>query len=357
VVVTGGLGPTDDDRTRPAVARLLGAPLALDETLLNALERRYEALGRGPLPETNVRQCMVPRGARVLANPAGTAPGLAMDAAEGRLVILLPGPPREVREVFPRAEEEVRARLGASLTPVAVRTLHTTGIAESALAPQVEAALGESREVEVAFLPDLTGVDVRLSVRDATDDGHARARLDGAEASLAALLAPYRFDAPVTGDLVEAVAARLVRQGLTLAVAESCTGGLLAKRLTDLAGASRFFLGGLVAYGDEVKVAQLGVAPELLQRHGAVSEPVARALAEGARSTFGAACGAGITGVAGPDGGTDDKPVGTVWYAAAVAGTAEVRHERFAGGRDAVRARAVQATLALLFRLLEARDA
>lgn len=353
VVLTGGLGPTDDDRTRPAVADFLAMPLVLDGDLERALERRFRAMGFGALPETNRRQCMVPRGARVLPNPAGTAPGLAMDTPGGGLVILLPGPPRELRAVFPAAAEEIRNRLGDSLRPVHTRTLHTTGIAESILAPRVEEILGTHREVEAAFLPDLTGVDVRLTVHGVARADEAEARLDRAEAALAEVLAPYRFLAPNTGDLVEAVSQALVGRGWTLAVAESCTGGLLAQRLTSLPGASRLFVGGVVAYADRTKVGALGVSEELLRVHGAVSGPVAQSLARGAARTFGAQCGVGITGIAGPDGGTDDKPVGTVWYAATVPGGERVVERRFPGDRDAVRQRAVQAALALLHHLLQ----
>lgn len=369
VVVTGGLGPTDDDRTRPAVARALGAELRLDEGLSSDLEERFRAAGLAELPETNRRQCMVPAGGRVLANPLGTAPGLALDARAGvwrgagrppevagdALVLLLPGPPRELRAVFEAAEPEIRARLGAALRPVHVRTLYTTGIAESVLAPRVETALGEGREVEAAFLPGLTGVAVRLSVRGVADAAEAGRRLDGAEARLDDVLGAYRYRAPESGDLAEAVAAALVARRYTVAVAESCTGGLLAKRLTDRAGASAYFLGGVVTYADDAKVTLAAVDPTMIRRHGAVSEPVAGALAEGARGAFGADCGVGITGVAGPAGGSDEKPVGTVWYAVAMPDEVHVRRQWFPGDREAVRVRAAQAALGLLLGLLEGR--
>jgi nicotinamide-nucleotide amidase len=369
VVVTGGLGPTDDDRTRPAVARALGAELRLDEGLSSDLEARFRAAGIAELPETNRRQCMVPAGGRVLANPLGTAPGLALDARAGvwqgagrppevagdALVLLLPGPPRELRAVFEAAEPEIHAWFGDALRPVHVRTLYTTGIAESVLAPRVEAALGEAREVDAAFLPGLTGVAVRLSVWGVADAAEAGRRLDGAEARLDDVLGAYRYRAPESGDLGEAVGAALVARKYTVAVAESCTGGLLAKRLTDRAGASAYFLGGVVAYADDAKVTLAAVDAAMIRRHGAVSEPVARALAEGARGAFGANCGVGITGVAGPGGGSDEKPVGTVWYAVAMPDEVHVRRQWFPGDREAVRVRAAQAALGLLLGLLEGR--
>lgn len=369
VVMTGGLGPTDDDRTRPAVARALGAELRLDEDLLRALEDRFRAAGLAEMPETNRRQCMVPAGARVLANPVGTAPGLALDAAEGvwraptpaprtmgdALVLLMPGPPRELRAVFDAAEREIRTRFVDALRPVHVRTLYTTGIAESLLAPRVEAALGEAREVDAAFLPGLTGVAVRLLVRGEPDAAKAERRLEEAEARLAGVLDGHQYRAPESGDISEAVGAALVERAWTVAVAESCTGGLLAKRLTDLPGASAYVRGGVVAYADDAKTGVLGVDAAMIRTHGAVSEPVARALAQGARRVFGADCGVGITGVAGPGGGSEEKPVGTVWYAAATPDEVRVRRQWFPGDREAVQVRAAQAALGLLLGLLEAR--
>jgi nicotinamide-nucleotide amidase len=357
VVVTGGLGPTDDDRTRSAVAGLLGAPLELDGDLLRGLEARFRALDMTTLPDANRRQAMVPRGAHVLENPAGTAPGLAMDARSGRLVLLLPGPPRELAAVFPAAEKVIRARFGPRLRPVHVRTLHTTGIAESVLAPRVEEALGDDREVEAAFLPDLTGVDVRLTVRGEPSAAVAQARLDRAEDVLSPVLGRHRFRASETGDLVEAVATALLERGWTVGVAESCTGGLVGQRLTALPGASRYFVGGVVAYDDSVKSGILGVPEASLHEHGAVSGPVAIALAEGAARTLGTDCGVGVTGIAGPTGGSETKPVGTVWFGIVAPGVTRAVERRFVGDRSAVRIRAAQAALALLLDGVEGRSA
>jgi PncC family amidohydrolase len=195
-------------------------------------------------------------------------------------------------------------------------------------------------------------VDVRLIARDAPDAHEAARRLDGAVARVEPVLAGALFRADASGDLVEAVAGRLLARGLTLATGESCTGGLIAKRLTDRPGSSAWFRGGVVAYADEVKTTLLGVDAARIERHGAVSEEVARGLAEGARHALGADCGIGVTGVAGPEGGSEAKPVGTVWYAASTPASTETRRQVFPGDREAVRVRAAQAALALLHRLL-----
>jgi nicotinamide-nucleotide amidase len=205
----------------------------------------------------------------------------------------------------------------------------------------------ESDPVEVAFLPSLGDVELRLTVREGAPD-EAEAWLDRVEGEVAPLVEPYRYRAAESGSVVEAVAARLVASGRTVAVAESCTGGLLGARLTDRAGASGYFLGGIIAYADEVKVRELGVAPEVLEEHGAVSAQTARAMARGVARRFGSDVGLAITGIAGPGGGTAAKPVGTVWYAISVGERSEAHEGRFPGGREQIRERSVQAALALI---------
>jgi nicotinamide-nucleotide amidase len=355
VVVTGGLGPTRDDRTRDAVAALFGMPLHVDPELLRALEARFQARGYERLPEANVTQAQVPEGARVLHNPQGTAPGLAIQR-EGRWVVLLPGVPREMRAIL---AGDLRAllleRFGERLRPAHHRTLHTTGISESELAGRVEASLpADLGPVTVAFLPDLTGVDLRLTALGAGSREEAERWFDRLEEALAPAVEGHRFRAE-SGDLVEAVAERLLASKRRLAVAESCTGGLVAKRLTDRPGASAFFVGGVVAYADTVKLRQLGVRPATLDRDGAVSESVALEMALGVATRMGVECGVAVTGIAGPEGGSEAKPVGTVWYAASLDGHALARGERFTGDRTQVRERAAQAALAHLLRRLEER--
>jgi nicotinamide-nucleotide amidase len=349
VIVTGGLGPTPDDLTREAVADLLGRALRRDPDVEAGLRARYRAAGYKDFPETNLRQAMVPVGARVLSNDRGTAPGLALEQ-DGRWVILLQGVPRELEGMLAGAARDMvlEAFAGRLRPPLHLR-LHTTGIAESKLAERVEALLPVDRgPVRLAYLPSLRGVDLRFTVGGEVEPAEARAWLDRMHAPLAELAGFFYAG----DDLVEAVANALEGSGRTLAVAESCTGGLIAKRLTDRSGSSRWFQGGVVAYADRAKVEQLGVPADVLARVGAVSEETARAMAEGAARAFGADAGIGITGIAGPTGGTAEKPVGTVWYAVAIGGTTAAEKRVFLGDREAVRERSAQAALNLLYRKL-----
>ena len=355
VLVTGGLGPTGDDITREVVAEALGRPLHLDEVLLEELRARWATWRRTPLPAGNERMAQVPEGALVLPNRVGTAPGLVLDV-EGRMVVLLPGVPAELRGLFDEGLAPLlRARLGDRLLPLVHRVFHTTGIAESSLAERIDAGLpGNIGPVSIAFLPRLTGVDVRLSARATPGDPRAARGLDRVEALVEPILRPYRYPA-ASGDIVECIAAEMTASGRTLTVAESCTGGLVARRITELAGSSAYFLGGMVTYADEAKRAHLGIPGELLARKGAVSEEVARAMAEGVARAFGADAGLAVTGVAGPGGGSDEKPVGTVWYAVHLDGRTRARRNIFPGARRTVRERSAQAVLALLYRMLRGR--
>lgn len=353
VVVTGGLGPTPDDRTKAAVASLLDRPLETDGALLERLERIFREMGYDRLPPTNRSQAEVPRGAAVVENPHGTAPGLVLDEGPRR-VVLLPGVPREMKGLFERGISDVLAReFEGRLRPTFHRVIHTTGIAESALADRVAEALpDESGPVSVAFHPHVRGVNLRLTVASVGDREEAERHLDEMERRLAPVVERYRFESE-RGDLVDAVAEALLRSGRTLATAESCTGGLVAERLTDRPGSSGYFQGGVVSYADVSKIRDLGVSETLLGEHGAVSEPVARAMSEGAVQRFGTSCALAITGIAGPGGGTEEKPVGTVWYAVTVEGRTVVNHARLPGDRRDVRERSAQAVLHLLLRSLD----
>ena len=351
VLVTGGLGPTHDDITRGTVSQMLGLPLKVDPGRLLQLQERFRQRGYDVLPEANRSQAEIPEGACVLDNPLGTAPGLAMES-DGVLLVLLPGVPREMRAIFGGdLGALLRDRFSGRLAPVVHRMLHTTGVPESKLAEVIRAAfpdpaayLGDG--MSMAFLPDLRGVDLRLSVAHASA-GEAESALNRAESALAPLVAPWRFDSE-SGDLAEAVLVALRRGRNTLAVAESCTAGIVSTRLTEHAGSSDVFVGGVVAYSNGVKQALLGVTTVALESGGAVSEVVAQQMALGVREAVGADVGVAITGIAGPGGGSQEKPIGTVWLAVSTDGGVRTECVLFTGDREAVRERAAQAALSLV---------
>ena len=352
VITTGGLGPTSDDRTRPAIAALFGRELLHDDAIWEQLRAIWRERGRpGEPPEANRQQAMVPQGATVLHNRHGTAPGLLLEDEDGRWVAMLPGVPREMRglmadELLPR----LRARTTDDRRVIRSVTLRTTGIAESML-PDL---LGEHADgfgaISLAYLPGQEGVDLRLTVRDARPEDADRTLLEAADTLRKRLGQHWYADGPA--DLADVVIAACRSRGKHIAVAESCTGGMLATRLTSVSGSSHAFLGGVVAYDNAVKIEHLGVDPALIDRTGAVSEDVARAMAAGVRALMHSEIGVGITGVAGPEGGTPEKPVGLVWIAADVDGHVTVHGGRFIGDRAEIRFRATQAALNMIRREL-----
>ncbi len=340
VLVTGGLGPTRDDITKHAVADLLGLPLEFHEEIWQGLLERFRGLGREP-SMTNRSQAEVPRGGTVLRNRWGTAPGLWLDSPRG-LVIMLPGVPIEMRnllahEVVPRLAPLGGKRVVRSLT------VRTTSIPESTLAERLGDIEDAVRPLGLAYLPGLEGVDLRLTSWG-VDETESDVRLVAAAEELR-----RRAGEHVYGEGEETLAGIVVgllrERGWTIGVAESCTGGLLGGRLTDVAGSSAVFRGGVIAYDNDVKVSALDVPAEWLHLHGAVSEPVAAAMAEGVRRRLAVDIGVGITGIAGPGGGSPDKPVGTVCLAVAGPVASWSRRTIFPGSRPEVRARAVQAAL------------
>lgn len=350
VLATGGLGPTRDDMTKRVVAELFGKRLVLDEALLATLEARFQRLGR-PMPAINRTQAEVPEGATVLPNPRGTAPGLWLDDDRGRAVVLLPGVPREMRgllveEVLPRL---VARQLGERRV-VLSRTVRTTGIAESALAERVGSIESAILPLTLAYLPSTDGVDLRVTAWR-LEPRDAETRLAAVALRLATAAGEHYYGAD-DADLAAVVLDRLRQGRHRLGIAESCTGGIVAERITNIPGASDTFIGGVVAYADVVKTAALKVSLETLEAHGAVSEETVRAMAEGAQRLFSADCTIAVTGIAGPGGGTAEKPVGTVWLAARVHTNTQVVKRVLPGDREEIRRRAAQAALDLLRRLL-----
>lgn len=354
VVTTGGLGPTRDDMTKTVVAELLEKRLVLDEPLLASVEERFRRMGR-PMPAINRNQAEVPEGAAVLPNPRGTAPGLWVEDGRGRVVILLPGVPREMRgllaeHVLPRLVARQGGGAGGKRRVVQSRTVRTTGVSESALAERVGEIEPQIAPLTLAYLPSVEGVDLRVTAWG-LEPAEAEARLAAAVDMLRAAADGHAYGSD-DADLAAVVLETLRRGRHRLGVAESCTGGMLAERITAIPGASDTFIGGVVAYADVIKTAALKVPLETLEAHGAVSEETVRAMAEGAQRLFSVDCTIAVTGIAGPGGGTPEKPVGTVWLAARVHTTTRAVKRVFPGDREEIRRRAAQAGLDLLRRLL-----
>jgi nicotinamide-nucleotide amidase len=354
VITTGGLGPTSDDLTKDSIAALFGRRMTLDDEHLSWMRARWAARWpERPMPDANVRQAMIPEGARKLANRHGSAPGIWLEDERGRWVAMLPGVPSEMRGMLSDTLLPLlRERVGPLGRVVRSRTLRTTGVAESLVADQVASIPGGVGEVDLAYLPNTDGVDLRLTVRDATSL-EADERLDGAAARLRTVLAASIYGEG-DADLAAVVLDHCRAAALTLSVAESCTGGMLGARLTAIPGSSDVVRGGVIAYDDSAKIALLGVPAESIRQHGAVSEPVVLAMASGARRALQADVAIAVTGIAGPGGGSAGKPVGTVWIAADVQGHVESRLLRLWGNRSEIRQRSAQAAMELLRRRLVA---
>lgn len=360
LILCGGLGPTDDDLTREVVAAHLGLPLIEDAAIIDAIERRFASRG-WKMPAVNRRQAQVPRGATVLANPNGTAPGLWIEhrapavseaAASARVIVLLPGPPREMK---PMMDGDVRRRLGAIAGEVRLhrRLLRVSGKGESMVEEIVQPIysqwLSQSPKIETTILAGLGQVELHL-VSQSADARGANAALDSAVASLVPVLGPDLVS--TDGTVLEAVTGNLLRErGWRLGFAESCTGGLATSRMTDIPGSSDYIERSVIAYSNRAKIELLDVPPELIAQHGAVSEPVALAMAAGIRTRAGVDVGVGITGIAGPGGGSDAKPVGTVCIAVD-GGEPQVSTFRFPGGREMVKAMSANWAIDLVRRSL-----
>jgi competence/damage-inducible protein CinA-like protein len=348
VVTTGGLGPTEDDLTREVVAEVLGIPLDENAEILAAIRARFARRGF-PMPEQNRRQALVLRGAAVLTNAHGTAPGLWIEARD-RVILLLPGPPRELQPIF---DTHAVPRLDA-LTHghrMRRRVLKITGRAESQVdevaQPIYTPLASDPVPIQTTILAAPGQIELHLSARGTDVDALDRA-LESGVGRLAEALAPVVYS--VDGRSLEAVVGDLLHaRGWTIAVAESCTAGLVLGRLTEMPGSSAWVVGGIVAYSNDVKTRHLDVPDALLAAHGAVSEPVARAMAEGVRTRLGADIGLAVTGVAGPSGGTAAKPVGTVVISATGAIDA-TRTFHFLGDRQMVRLQSVAAALDMVRR-------
>jgi len=353
VVFSGGLGPTDDDVTREAVAAALHRPMSEDTAMTERLRARFAARGFStPMPEINRRQAMVPEGATVIENSRGSAPGLWLDD-DNRVVLLLPGPPRERKPMLtalvagPLRERASGAVLLRRVMKIAGRIESQT---DEELQPLYRAWAAMEPPIGATILAQLGQIELHVFTR-ASDPAHADERLAGAVAEASAVLGDDIFSADgrslehVVGDLLAA-------RHLTIGAAESCTGGLITSRLTDIPGSSRYVMQSVVTYSNGAKTQLLGVPAAMIEAHGAVSEPVALAMADGLRARASVDVGIGVTGIAGPDGGSPEKPVGTVAVAAVTARATRSRVFRFSGEREQIKFQASQAALDLVRRML-----
>jgi len=347
IVLTGGLGPTEDDITRDAVARMLKLSMSENEAVVSRIRERFSRRGL-TMPDINRRQGMVPHGATLLDNVNGTAPGLWIE--HGRTaIVLLPGPPREMKPMF---EAVVRDRLAPRSAGAGLfrRAIKITGRTESDVDATVQPIYGRwsSQEIPISttILAVLGQIELHLTAK-AHDRAAAERALDAAVLELYAALGDAIYSANGVG-LEAVVAELLMRRKLTIATAESCSGGLLASRLTDVPGSSAYMQQGVVCYSNQSKIDWLGVPPALIEQYGAVSEPVATAMATGIRARTSTDVGVGITGIAGPGGGTPEKPVGTVAIAVSALDDQRVRTFWFFGGRDMVKFQSSQAALNML---------
>ncbi|HTU33628.1 MAG TPA: competence/damage-inducible protein A [Candidatus Acidoferrum sp.] len=345
IVASGGLGPTDDDRTRDTVAELLGRKLRIDEEILRHIQERFRRFGRA-MPEINVRQAMVPEGATVLPNPRGTAPGLWLES-NGHIVVLLPGVPLELRALF---ETEVRPRLVKlnHSERLYVRELRIFGLTESEVEQRISPLYALYPDTDTTILATHNGIELHPRTWSA-DPTKAEHLLDEIAGRMALALGDHLYSS--AGESLEEVVARtLTENRATIAVAESCTGGMVAERLTNVPGSSSYFLGGVVCYSNELKTSLVGVPKEMIEAEGAVSSEVAVALADGIRKRTAATIGIGTTGIAGPGGGTPEKPVGLVHIGIADQQGVTEKPFRFPGDRDRIRRFATQTALDMVRR-------
>lgn len=347
VITTGGLGPTEDDLTRQVSARALGKELEYHQHLEDHLRKRFRGWGR-EMPEINKRQAFVIKGAEILPNPNGSAVGMYLEH-EGKHIAIFPGPPREMEPMF---DNFVLPKLRSATSGVSVyrRLLKVAGLGESALDEAISPIYNTYSEIQTSILFNKSEVDVQLAIRS-EDREYANALLDELEGKIVANLGVAVFS--VQGETMEQVVGRLLKErGVTLSVAESCTGGLIGERLTDVPGSSSYFIEGVISYSNEAKSRTLNVDADLIEKHGAVSAEVAAAMALGMRDRAKTDYAISVTGIAGPDGGTPEKPVGTVFIGYSDSTGSKTMKFVLPGDRYLIRWRSSQAALDYLRRQL-----
>ncbi len=346
VIITGGLGPTEDDITRKVVAKIMKKRLVLNEDALAAIHARLASRGR-EIISANDRQALIPAGSRILLNPAGTAPGFYIE--EEPFLAVLPGVPREMQAMYHEGLQPVLQERFGRKTFIRRRVLRTCGMWECAVNQALQDIIRRG-EPSVGLSVKAGGVDIRIIARS-TNAEQAQIQVDRTESAIREKIADAVYG--VDGvELEEVVGALLKQRRLTLAVAESCTGGMIGGRITNIAGSSEYFERGAVVYSNLAKTEMLGVPQDLLERHGAVSAEVAGAMANGIREAARTSLGLGVTGIAGPGGGTEKKPVGLVYIALAYPQGVKSTEHRFLGNREQIRIRASQMALDMVRRYL-----
>lgn len=345
VIVTGGLGPTMDDLTKEAVAEALGLPMHMDEASLNNIEEFFRARGR-TMPEINKKQALMPTGATVIPNKTGTAPGVIIEQGV-KIIVILPGPPVELQPMFEDTVEPfLMEKTGKDKTVIVSRVLRVLGLGESTVEERIKDLVVEQTNPTIAFLAPQGEVLIRITAK-AKDKADADKMLSVPEKEIRQRLGSFIYG--TDDDTMEKVVVGLLKQkGLTVSTAESCTGGLIAKRITDISGASENFMYGIVTYDNQAKIDLIGVSPETLVRFGAVSEETALEMARGVRAACGTDIAVSVTGIAGPGGGTPQKPVGLVYIGFEDGETALVQRYLFAGDRETIRWQASNTALNLI---------
>ncbi|MEK6657035.1 MAG: competence/damage-inducible protein A [Nitrospirota bacterium] len=349
VIITGGLGPTEDDLTRKAVAKALKRGLVLKEELIEKIKKRFESMGKA-MPKNNERQALMPNKAVVIDNPIGTAPGFAIEH-DKVIIICLPGVPAEMQRMFEDgAVPLIKKRINAS-EAVKLRIIRTCGIAEAKVDELIGDLYTADKNIRIGLAAGEKGVDVRITSSKASEIETSRLFAE-LEEKITARLKDYIYGFD-NEEMEEIVVRLLMEKGAKLAVAESCTGGLISKRFTDISGSSACFDRGIVSYSNEAKVQMLKVSSKLIEEYGAVSSQVAMAMAEAARKISNTELGIGVTGIAGPTGGTPEKPVGLVYIAISEKGKeTRCKGYNFAGNRGMIRMKASQFALNIIRRAL-----
>lgn len=345
VILTGGLGPTSDDLTKETIAGVLGLDMLLDSGSLARVEEFFSLRGRR-MPEANRKQAMIPESARVIPNRVGTAPGMVIDAGE-KVIVILPGPPVEMQPMFAEiVEPYLKKKLGRKRELIISRVLRILGLGESGIEERIRDLVDGQTNPTVAFLAPRGEVLIRLTAKAGTET-RAKKMIDKIEKEIRRRLGDYIYGTD-DDSLEKVVAGLLQKRGLTLSTAESCTGGLIAKRITDIPGVSENYMYGIVSYSNEAKTCLLGVSPETLVKHGAVSEETALEMVRGVRQACGTDLAVAVTGIAGPGGGTPGKPVGLVYIGFADRDTTVARRYLFAGDREVIRWQTANIALNLL---------